>query len=104
VFAGGSAGAGADEWLALFDPGPAPAHVQLTASGLGRAQPLPAVTVAAGSRQLVHIGAEYPKGIVVLAVAADAPIVAERGQFLTTGPGMSDSIGIVGASGEGRNG
>jgi hypothetical protein len=96
VFGAGSAGSGADEWLVLFDPGTAPAQVTVVASGMGKPQSLPPVTLSPGSRQLVHIGATYPEGIVVLHVASSAPIAAERAQFITAGPGLSDSIGIIG--------
>jgi hypothetical protein len=96
VFPEGSAANGADEWLVVFDPGAAPAHVSVVASGAGQATVLPALVIGPGSRQAVDIGRIDPAGIVVLDVGSDVPIVAERRQFATTGAGMSNATGIAG--------
>jgi hypothetical protein len=96
VFAGGSAAAGADERLIVLNPGAAAAHVSVVASGAGTAVRLPALVVAPGTRQAIDIGRIDPAAVVVLDVTADVPVVAERAQYMTSGPGMSEGTGIAG--------
>ncbi len=95
VFPAGSAANGADEWLVVLNPGAAPAHVAVVASGGAVAVKLPPLVVAPGSREAVDIGTVDPAGVVVLDVTGDVPIVAERAQYVTAGPGISGGTGIA---------
>jgi len=69
--------------------------VAVVASGGGTAVKLPALVVGAGSREAVDIGTVDPAAVVVLDVSADVPIVAERAQYVTAGPGISGGTGIA---------
>jgi hypothetical protein len=95
VFAVGSSTSGADEWLSLFDPGPTPARVTITASGLGVETPLAPQALPAGGRVTIDIGRALAKGIVVLTVRSSVPVVAERTQFVVGAAGLSTTVGIV---------
>ncbi len=98
VFPAGSAAAGADEWIVLFNPGTRPARVTVAASGAGRSQPVAAgAALAAGSRRAIDIGVVHPQAISVIEVTSDVPIVAERAQFTIGAPGLSDTVGIPAA-------
>jgi hypothetical protein len=99
VFPAGSAGAGADEYLVMFNPGAKAAHITVIASGQGQAARLAGLNplvLAGGSREAIRISDVHPSGIVVLDVRSDVPIVAERAQARRPGVGLSGTIGIGG--------
>jgi hypothetical protein len=95
VFPAGSAAAGSDEWIVLFNPGSHPARVTMSASGIGQSQavdvggPLPP-----RSRRAIDLGVAHPQAISVVDVTSDVPIAVERAQFTIGAPGLSDSVGI----------
>jgi len=97
-FPAGSAAAGSDEWIVLFNPGNRTADVTLSASGLGLSQPVAVGgALLPGTRRAVDIGVAHPQAICVIDVASDVPVVAERAQFTIGAPGLSDSVGIPAA-------
>ena len=96
MFAAGSATGGFDEWLVVANPGSAIAHVSVVASGDGHAVRLPSLTVAPQTRQAIDLARFDPGASVVLDVTSDAPVVAERAQYVTSGPGLSDGTGAAG--------
>lgn len=102
LFAAGSATPPADEYLIVFNPSDRPVRVTVTASGLGERVPLGApFTLAPSTRLAIHVNDIVNKGIVVLDLDADGPVVAERAQSRSDGPGLSSTIGIAGAGGNG---
>ncbi|GAC1313790.1 MAG: hypothetical protein NVSMB16_10540 [Acidimicrobiales bacterium] len=98
LFAAGSAMLPADEYLIVFNPTDRRVTVTVTASGLGDSAPVGSpFTLAPSTRQALHVNDSVSKGIVVLDVSADGPVVAERAQSRADGPGLSSTIGIAGA-------
>lgn len=98
LFAAGSATPPADEYLIVFNPSARLVRVTVTASGLGDSAPLGApFTLAPSTRLAIHVNEIVNKGIVVLDLDADGPVVAERAQSRSDGPGLSSAIGIAGA-------
>jgi len=98
VLAAGSAADGADEWVELYNPGPASADVRVVASGDGSAVALAGLapfTLDPGARRVLHIGDVWPHAVAVLDVSADHPIVVARTQARLGGPGLSMTIGIA---------
>lgn len=102
LFAAGSATSPADEYLIVFNPSDRRVRVTVTASGLGERVPLGApFTLAPSTRLAIHVNDIVNKGIVVLDLDADGPVVAERAQSRSDGPGLSSTIGIAGTGGNG---
>jgi len=102
LFAAGSATPPADEYLIVFNPSDRPVRVTVTASGLGERVPLGApFTLAPSTRMAIRVNDIVNKGIVVLDLGADGLVVAERAQSRSDGPGLSSTIGIAGAGGNG---
>ena len=97
LFAAGSATLPADEYLIVFNPTDRRVSVTVTASGLGDSAPMGSpFTLAPSTRLALHVNDTINKGIVVLDVKADGPVVAERAQSRADGPGLSSTIGIAG--------
>lgn len=97
LFAVGAATPTADIWLTVYNPGTAPATVDVTALAGGTPLPiegLQGVTVAPGSRWLVRVGERIQRDTLPLLVRSDVAVVAERAVYVVGGPGVSDDIGI----------
>lgn len=97
LFAVGAATPTHDLWLVVYNPGPAPATVDVTALAGGTALPvegLQRVNVAPGRRWVVRVGEHIQREALPLLVRADVAVVAERAVFVVGGPGVSDDMGI----------
>lgn len=97
LFAFGAATPTADEWVIVYNPGPAAAKVGITALAGGNPVPvegLQSVFVAPGRRWVVRVGEHIQRDVLPLLVRSDTPVVAERAVYVVGGPGISDDVGV----------
>lgn len=99
-FAEGYTGASFQEYLALFNPGRAPATVTVQPIGLAGSQILPPITatVPARERATINLRAAVPGRSLGLSVQSDQPIAAERVLYWGAGSG-SGKYGTAVSSG-----
>ena len=88
---------GADEWLAVFNPGTAPVKINVIIPDNGLQLPiagLEGVTIPARRRLVIHLNPLVQRAALPLFVEASGPVVAERSQNALTGPGGIDAVGV----------
>jgi hypothetical protein len=98
VFADGRADGTLAEWLVLTNPS-ADRRVRVKVTALAQGQPLAidglqSLEVGAGGRLAVDLGQHINRVDLALLVEADGAVVAERGLFAVSGPGLSLSRGM----------
>jgi|SRR5581483_3038343 len=99
LFADGRAMAGTDaEFIVLFNPArDVTAHVSLTALAQGQAlaiDGLQQIEVRPGARVALDLGQHVNRADLPVLVNSDAPVVAERGLYAASGPGLSLAAGM----------
>ena len=98
VFADGRADATLAEWLVLMNPS-ADRRVRVKVTALAQGQPLAIdglqnLELGAGGRLAVELGQHVNRADLTLLVEADGAVVAERGLYAASGPGLSLSRGV----------
>ena len=97
VFATGSAVPHLDEWLAIYNPGPASTDLSvaaLTGNGITDLPGLSGLTLPAGRRLAIHIN-QHAAGLDrSLLVDAHADVVVERDLYPSKGLGLDGAIGV----------
>ena len=86
-----------DEWVVVLNTSRRTAHVDITALANGQTLPIDGLqdlTIPPGQRRGYRIGDHIKRPDLPMLVAADAPIVVERGMFKVGGLGMASAIGI----------
>jgi len=93
----GSTDWGFDEYVLLQNPGSAAAKIDLTYMTGRGPEPQPTISLAAGSRETVHVNEVFPGEDVSVKVNADRGIVAERSMYWNNGTGKAghDAIGVT---------
>lgn len=97
VVAAGRADADFDGWLVLLNPSAEPAQARvelLDGNSPARISALANLQIAAGARVAVRLGDSVRPGLTPVLVTATAPIVVERDQYRTGGPGMGMAMAV----------
>jgi hypothetical protein len=97
LLAGGSAAPSLDEWVVVYNPGPAPARVSvigLAGGGTLALEGLQDLPVAAGRRFAVRINDHSPNLNQALEIEASSDIVVERDLYGVGQPGISAVPGV----------
>ena len=98
LFADGRAVANsAAEFLVAYNPSTTAATLSVTALAQGQllaVEGLQDVSVPAGARVAIELGAHVNRPDLTLLVSVDHPLVVERGIYAASGPGASMSMGI----------
>ena len=97
-FAGGGVSEERDQWLTLYNPSPDDIAVfSVTALAAGQTiavQDMQGRELPAGGRLAIRLSDHIDREELPLVVAADGPIVVERGLYRIDGRGISQSMGI----------
>ncbi|MEO7556320.1 MAG: DUF5719 family protein, partial [Acidimicrobiales bacterium] len=98
LFADGSADATTSARITLFNPSPdSIARVSVAELAQGHSADidgLQRLEIAPGGRLEIDLGSRVERSELTVTVTADRPIVAERGLFAASGPGLSLALGI----------
>jgi hypothetical protein len=97
LLADGRADATTAEFLVLANPGDQLARVKVTALAQGQllaVDGLQDIEVPGGGRVSIELGTHVNRADLSLLVESDRPVVAERGLYAASGPGLSLAVGI----------
>jgi hypothetical protein len=97
AFAWGETTTSANEWVIVYNPGPAAVQVTMVTPENGAFVAIPgldAIAVPGGRRSVVALGDHVQRAALPLVVQASGPVVVERSLAVAAGPGASATVGV----------